>query len=128
MCPSRYTGARSSLSQAYPGTVSRAGGRHCRLMDISSGKVILNGEDITHETIRKRTEKGISYIPEDRQEFGLELDFSLRDNLALKSYYKEPFSSKGGVLRPDEFEKYGQRLIEEYDIRAVREPPHRCVP
>ena len=88
------------------------------LMDISSGKVILNGEDITHETIRKRTEKGISYIPEDRQEFGLELDFSLRDNLALKSYYKEPFSSKGGVLRPDEFEKYGQRLIEEYDIRS----------
>ena len=41
------------------------------LMDISSGKVILNGEDITHETIRKRTEKGISYIPEDRQSLDL---------------------------------------------------------
>lgn len=88
------------------------------LMEISGGKVFLKGEDITHETIRKRTEKGISYIPEDRQEFGLELDFTLKENLALKSYYKEPFSSKGGVLRPDEFEKYGQRLIEEYDIRS----------
>ena len=88
------------------------------LMDVSSGKVFLNGEDITNETIRKRTEKGISYIPEDRQEFGLELDFTLKENLALKSYYKEPFSSKSGVLKPDEFEKYGQRLIQEYDIRS----------
>ena len=88
------------------------------LMEVASGKVMLNGEDITNMPIRRRTEKGISYIPEDRQEFGLELDFTLRDNLALKSYYKEPFSGRGGVLRPDEFEKYGQRLIEEYDIRS----------
>ena len=90
------------------------------LMEISSGKVFLKGEDITHETIRKRTEKGISYIPEDRQEFGLELDFTLKENLALKSYYKEPFSSKSGVLRPDEFEKYGQRLIESTISEAAR--------
>ena len=69
------------------------------LMKISSGKVILNGKDITNESIRKRTEEGISYIPEDRQEYGLVLDFSLRDNLALKSYYKEPFSGKNGVLK-----------------------------
>lgn len=64
------------------------------LMKVSSGRIFLNGKDITNESIRKRTEDGISYIPEDRQEYGLVLDFSLRDNLALKSYYKEPFSGK----------------------------------
>lgn len=88
------------------------------LMKISSGKVFLNGKDITNESIRKRTEAGISYIPEDRQEYGLVLDFSLRDNLALKSYYKEPFSGKNGVLKTDEFEKYADKLIQEYDIRS----------
>lgn len=88
------------------------------LMKVSSGRIFLNGKDITNESIRKRTEDGISYIPEDRQEYGLVLDFSLRDNLALKSYYKEPFSGKNGVLRTEEFEKYADRLIQEYDIRS----------
>ena len=88
------------------------------LMKVSSGRIFLNGKDITNESIRKRTEDGISYIAEDRQEYGLVLDFSLRDNLALKSYYKEPFSGKNGVLRTEEFEKYADRLIQEYDIRS----------
>lgn len=88
------------------------------LMKVSSGRIFLNGKDITNESIRKRTEDGISYIPEDRQEYGLVLDFSLRDNLALKSYYKEPFSGKNGVLRTEKFEKYADRLIQEYDIRS----------
>lgn len=88
------------------------------LMKVSSGRIFLNGKDITNEAIRKRTEDGISYIPEDRQEYGLVLDFSLRDNLALKSYYKEPFSGKNGVLRTEEFEKNADRLIQEYDIRS----------
>ncbi len=88
------------------------------LMKVSSGRIFLNGKDITNESIRNRTEDGISYIPEDRQEYGLVLDFSLRDNLALKSYYKEPFSGKNGVLRTEEFEKYADRLIQEYDIRS----------
>lgn len=88
------------------------------LMKISSGKVFLNGKDITNESIRRRTEDGISYIPEDRQEYGLVLDFTLQDNLALKSYYKEPFSGKGGVLKTSEFEKYADKLITQYDIRS----------
>ena len=88
------------------------------LMKISSGKVFLKGQDITGESIRKRTEAGISYIPEDRQEYGLVLDFSLQDNLALKTYYKEPFSGGNGVLKTSEFEKYADRLIQEYDIRS----------
>ena len=81
------------------------------------GKILLNGTDITDYSIRKRTLERISYIPEDRQTYGLVLDFTLRDNLALRNYYKEPFS-KNGILNPKEFESYGERLIEEYDIRS----------
>lgn len=81
------------------------------------GKILLNGTDITEYSIRKRTMEGISYIPEDRQSYGLVLDFTLKDNLALKNYYKEPFSRKG-ILNPKEFETYGERLIENYDVRS----------
>lgn len=87
------------------------------LAHVSSGRILLNGKDITHYTIRKRTLEGISYIPEDRQTYGLVLDFSLCDNLALKNYYQEPFA-KNGIINHQEFEEFGEKLIEEYDIRS----------
>lgn len=87
------------------------------LMKPSGGRIILNGEDISHYSIRKRNLAGISYIPEDRHNVGLLMDFSLSDNLALKNYFAEPFSQKG-VVKDSEFIKYGERLIEEYDIRS----------
>ena len=87
------------------------------LMPISSGKITLNGKDITNYTIRKRILEGVSYIPEDRQTYGLVLDFTLSENLALKNYNKKPFA-KNGILNHQEFEKFGEKLIEDYDIRS----------
>ncbi|MBO6163946.1 MAG: ABC transporter ATP-binding protein [Lachnospiraceae bacterium] len=87
------------------------------LDDIAEGTVTLLGQDITYSTIRKRTETGISYIPEDRQTFGVFQDFSLRDNLAIRRYYKEPFSKKG-IFNFSVSEDYASRLIDEYDIRS----------
>lgn len=83
----------------------------------AGGQILLNGTDITNYSIRKRTLEGISYIPEDRQSFGLVLDFTLEENLALKDYFKEPFS-KRGILNQAEFDRYGEKLIQEYDIRS----------
>ena len=87
------------------------------LTKVSSGSILLEGKDITNETIRNRTEAGISYIPEDRQSYGLVLDFELSTNLALKQYYKEPFSNKG-ILNEEEFEQFGSKMIDKYDIRS----------
>ncbi|WP_342431246.1 ABC transporter ATP-binding protein [Neobacillus sp. FSL H8-0543] len=87
------------------------------LTRVSGGKIFLEGKDITNESIRNRTETGISYIPEDRQSFGLVLDFDLSTNLALKQYYREPFSRKG-ILSKEEFEQFGSKLIDKFDIRS----------
>ena len=83
----------------------------------SKGSVTLNGVDITNYSIRKRNLAGISYIPEDRHNVGLVMDFSLSDNLALKNYFEEPFS-KNSIINDEEFLKYGEKLIKEYDIRS----------
>lgn len=88
------------------------------LTKASQGSIKLNGVDITNYSIRKRTLEGISYIPEDRQTFGLVLDFTLKDNLALKTYYQEPFSNKQGILNQNHFEEFGKELIDHYDIRS----------
>lgn len=87
------------------------------LLKPSAGKITLNGKDITHASIRSRNLEGISYIPEDRQNVGLVMDLSLSDNLALKNYFKPPFS-KGPVIVGDAFTDYSEKLIEKYDIRS----------
>jgi len=87
------------------------------LEKIESGSVTFLGKDITNESIRSRTEAGISYIPEDRQKFGIFMDFSLRDNMAIRRYYKEPFSHKG-IFNFAESEKYATQIIGDYDVRS----------
>ena len=87
------------------------------LLPAAGGKILLNGEEITDYSVLKRIGSGISYIPEDRQTYGLVLDFTLSENLGLKNYRKEPFS-KNGIMNHAEFDKFGERLIEEYDIRS----------
>jgi simple sugar transport system ATP-binding protein len=83
-----------------------------------AGRIRLMGLDITDCGIRRRIEAGISYIPEDRQRYGVILDFTLAENLAIKSYYRPPLS-KSGVLRPGRIREFADDLIERYDIRGA---------
>ena len=87
------------------------------LMPCSSGSITLNGQDITRASVRERIEAGVAYIPEDRHNVGLVLDFTLRDNFPLRQYYSPKFSSKG-VINESEFNDYGKGLEERYDIRS----------
>jgi general nucleoside transport system ATP-binding protein len=87
------------------------------LRKADSGKVLLHGTDISAMPIRKRSETGMGHIPEDRHKHGLVLDFTLEDNLVLKTYYKEPFS-RNGILNRDAIHSQGERLIEQFDVRS----------
>ena len=91
------------------------------LVKIASGIVTLCGRDMTRASVRERALAGLSYIPEDRNETGTIPDFSLQENLALREYFKPPFSSKG-ILHEDAFRRYAEKLIAAYDIRSARGP------
>lgn len=84
-----------------------------------SGKIIVNGIDISEYSIRKRNENGIGHIPEDRHKYGLVLDFNVEDNMMIESYYKKPFS-KNGILNRQEINSYAERLIEQFDVRSAQ--------
>jgi simple sugar transport system ATP-binding protein len=96
------------------------------LASAKSGKIFLNGRDITAASVRERTAAGMAYIPEDRQNVGLVLDFSLSENLALKRYFRKPFSN-GSMLQAEAFESYAKRLSEEYDIRGKADTAARSM-
>ncbi|MGP1410782.1 MAG: ABC transporter ATP-binding protein [Peptoanaerobacter stomatis] len=87
------------------------------LIHVESGQIILNGKDITNESIRKRCLDGMAHIPEDRHKFGLVLDYTLAQNLVLQTYYDDRFQ-KNGFIKFDEISKYAKKLIEQYDVRS----------
>ena len=87
------------------------------LIPVHSGTIRLNGRDITNLDVRERTEAGISYIPEDRQQVGMVADMTLAENMAIKSYYREPFA-KRGILQPEVIKNYAEKLVRDYDVRT----------
>jgi general nucleoside transport system ATP-binding protein len=84
---------------------------------MSSGKILINGADISKASIRRRSKAGISHIPEDRHKYGLILDYSLSDNLVLQRYW-EPRFQKSGFIKKNEVLNYANKLISQYDIRS----------
>lgn len=92
------------------------------LEPLSAGRIVLNGEDITNESIRKRSIRGMSHIPEDRHKHGLVLDYTLEDNLVLQRYFEPEFTNKAGFLKRANIRAYANKLIEQYDVRSGQGP------
>ena len=87
------------------------------LLATDSGRILLNGQDIARAPIHRRNDMKLSHIPEDRHKHGLVLDFTLAENLVLKSYQTPKFQ-KHGFIRFDEVDKHVSQLIEAFDIRS----------
>ncbi len=87
----------------------------------SSGKIILGGQDITHAPIAKRSDAGLSHIPEDRHKHGLVLDYTLEQNLVLQTY-EQPRFQHMGFIKFGAVREYAERLIEQYDVRSGQGP------
>ena len=60
----------------------------------------------------------MAHIPEDRQRVGLVLPFSIKDNLTLKAFYKQPFANRGVIAR-EKVEAHSEKLVAEYDVRCT---------
>ncbi len=87
------------------------------LRDVQSGKILLNGKDVTHTNPAQMIEAGIGYIPEDRLHVGTIPTFSVSENLILKDHAKKPLS-KYGFLQLENIKKYTTNLVEEFDIKT----------
>nr|WP_242531507.1 ABC transporter ATP-binding protein [Priestia flexa] len=90
------------------------------LTKIKSGFIKLNESDLTKLSARKITESGVGHIPQDRHKHGLVLDYTIGENIALQTYYKEPMS-KRGILNYKEIYRKAKELIAEYDVRTPSE-------
>jgi simple sugar transport system ATP-binding protein len=86
------------------------------LREPKGGTIRLDGADVTDWSRRDRIDAGMAYIPEDRQERGLVMDFDLVGNGILGSQHAAPFATDGridwGVARD-----HAESIVEEYDVR-----------
>ena len=88
------------------------------LRKISSGKIVINGKDMTTKSTRDIIKAGVSHIPEDRQKRGLVLEFSLAENLILGSHFTEAFSHPLRMDYDSVF-TYADNLVHAFDIRTT---------
>ena len=86
------------------------------LKKATKGEITLNGVDIFNKNPRFTFMHGVSSIPEDRQKYGLVLDFNVEDNLILQNYGEEAYS-KNGILDKKKIDSFSEMAEKKYDIR-----------
>ena len=91
------------------------------LEPLVSGKIEVDGVDITKMPIRKRS-KDMSHIPEDRHKHGMVLDYPLEYNMVLQEYYQPEFTTPAGFLKRKEIRDYSEKLEEKFDVRSGQGP------
>jgi ABC-type uncharacterized transport system ATPase subunit len=87
------------------------------LQRVESGRVTIEGRDVTGAGPSTILDRGLGHIPEDRQRRGLVLEFSLAENIALHDYDKAP-DSRWGWLFPRQLIRRARELLREYDVRG----------
>ncbi|MBS1797177.1 MAG: ABC transporter ATP-binding protein [Acidobacteria bacterium] len=87
------------------------------LIPVESGRIELDGRDLTRMSVRQRTERGIAHIPEDRHKRGLLLESDLEENSILGVHYRPPVAAAGGFLNSTVIEKRTREIIENFDVR-----------
>lgn len=81
-----------------------------------TGHIEYKAEDITHESVRKRIESGIAFIPEDRLHTGLVPSMNMTENFILKSNTSGKYS-RHGVLLKSKIVKRTEEIVSEYAVK-----------
>ncbi len=85
------------------------------LLDITSGRILLDGRDVTGNSPLQMIRSGLSHIPADRGAMGVVGDMSVSDNLIMKKYRGRPLARRG-VLNRGIISRFAANLIELFHI------------
>lgn len=87
------------------------------LRKIQSGQVTIDGRDITGMSPKQIREWGLAYIPEDRLNTGLILEYTIAENLILDRWYNRPYSGKI-FLDKHEMKRFAEEIVTNFDVRT----------
>jgi simple sugar transport system ATP-binding protein len=87
------------------------------LLPVNSGRVILNGNDITGLDPAAINARRFSHIPEDRHKHGIVLPLSLSENTILQRYDQKPFAA-AGMLNRRVIGEHTRDLIKRFRVKS----------
>jgi ABC-type uncharacterized transport system ATPase subunit len=87
------------------------------LRKITSGRILLDGRDVTGLAAGELTERMLSYIPEERMRDGVIKEFTIAENVILREHQKPPFS-RMGFLNLREISRYTDELIARFQVKT----------
>jgi ribose transport system ATP-binding protein len=92
-------------------------GRACYGLErLTSGRILLDGQEVTGQSVREMLDLGVFYLPSDRREEGLVMMRSIRENVSLPWLAGRPFTRFGLLDRGSEGSKV-RDLAERLNLR-----------
>lgn len=86
------------------------------LRKVTAGAIVIDGIDLTQEPLHKRMDAA-AYIPEERMRDGAIKEFSVQDNLFLRSH-SSPKYSFGIFLRLGKMAARARELVKEFNVKT----------
>lgn len=87
------------------------------LRKVQSGEIMMDGRPTTKLSPRKIREWGLAYVPQDRLNTGLVLEYSIAENLVLDRWYTAGYSGKV-FLKQDEMRKFAQKVVVDFEVKT----------
>jgi simple sugar transport system ATP-binding protein len=90
------------------------------LRDIHSneGDISISGSSVRGKSVRSILEKGVGYVPEDRQKNGLISEFSIAENLMLNGSFTKPYAKGLGIAFATRA-RLAEERVKEFDVRTT---------
>lgn len=83
------------------------------------GKILLNGKDITNESVTNIRKIGMSHVPEDRMIEGCAPEMSVQENLTVSNI--DSFANKFGMIQAAKVKEHCKEQIKEFNVKTQDE-------
>lgn len=87
------------------------------LTPVTSGQVLVQGADVTNQSVRAIRDAGLAHISEDRYVWGSAPDGTLQENALMGKQDQEPFA-RHGIVNHKRIREYARKLIEDFGVKA----------
>ena len=87
------------------------------LRKTTAGAIVIDGQDVTHASLRKRMEAGQAYIPEERMRDGAIREFSVQENLFLHEH-ASPRYTHSIFLDFAEMSAHARDLVRQFTVKT----------
>jgi simple sugar transport system ATP-binding protein len=89
-----------------------------RAIHSNEGDISISGSSVRGKSVRSILEKGVGYVPEDRQKNGLISEFSIAENLMLNGSFTKPYAKGFGIAFATRA-RLAEERVKEFDVRTT---------